>query len=137
MVMEEQYTYMYVQSSMYYNDWWQLSIKIVESRFINNTASLGNGGAIMLYQLRHKFNHINPSVVTKCQFINNIARNGSGGTIYKDGTNTKLVINQNSYVSNSANAFGGAIYVSGGNNSIQVTSTTFRNNAAVREEPVQ
>ena len=110
------------------NYWWQLSI--VESLFINNAASLGNGGAIMLYEPRQNFN---PSVITKCQFINNMARNASGGAIYKDGKNTKLVINQNSYDGNTADAFGGAIYVSGENNSIQVTSTTFRNNTAVRE----
>ena len=121
--------YIHLQSSTI--DLWQLSI--VESWFINNTASLGNGGAIILSESRQNFNYTNPSIITKCQFINNRARNASGGAIYKEGKNTKLVINQNSYVSNTADAFGGAIYVSGENNSIQVTSTTFRNNAAVRE----
>jgi predicted outer membrane repeat protein len=108
-------------------------LSIVKSRFINNTARMENGGAIMLYELRKEIDHINPSVITKCQFINNTARNASGGAIYKGGNNSELVICRNSYVGNSANAFGGAIYVGGENNSIQVTSTTFRNNAAVTE----
>ena len=119
-----------VQSNMYSN---RLQLSIVESRFINNTAGLGNGGAVMLSESRQNFSCINPSAITKSQFINNMARNASGGAIYKDGKNSKLVIDQTSYVSNTADAFGGAIYVSGENNSIQVTSTTFRNNAAVGE----
>ena len=125
--------YIYIQSNIYSNfdNWWQLSI--VKSRFINNTASLGNGGAIMLSESRQNFNYTNPSIITRCQFINNRAINASGGAIYKEGKNTKLVIDRSSYVSNTADAFGGAIYVSGENNSIQVTSITFRNNAAVGE----
>ena len=120
-----------VHSSIFYHNN-LLKWSIVESQFINNTASLGNGGAVILYDSRRIVNHTNPSIITKCKFINNMARNASGGAIYKEGKNTKLVIDQNSYTGNTADRFGGAIYVSGENNSIEVTSTMFRNNAAVR-----
>ena len=60
-------------------------LSITDSRFINNTASQGNGGAIVLSELRQKINCTNPSVINKCQFVNNMARKASGGAIYKNG----------------------------------------------------
>ena len=96
--------YINIQSDVN-NGWWS----ITESQFINNIASLGNGGAVLLYETRRKTSHTLPSVITKCQFINSIARNASGGAIYKNGKNTELMIDKNSYVNNTANAFGGAI----------------------------
>ena len=108
-------------------------LSITDSRFINNTASQGNGGAIVLSELRQKINCTNPSVINKCQFVNNMARKASGGAIYKNGKNTELAIYQNFYANNTANTFGRAIYVGGTKSSVYVTDTTFRNNVAIRE----
>ena len=121
---------MYIYSLSYRRSAINKQLSITQSQFINNTANQGNGGAIALYESTEIIN-TNSSVLAECQFSNNIAR--SGGAIHKNGKNTKLVIRQNSYDSNTANAFGGAIFVGGANNSVHVTSTTFINNKAITE----
>ena len=75
-------------------------ISMVECQFTNNTANQGSGGAI--YKSTDGSN-VNSMPVTKCQFINNTA-SISGGAIFKTEENEELIIDQNIYENNMANA---------------------------------
>ena len=121
--MEEDYSY--IGSSGNVNS----RTSMTQCQFINNTANQGSGGAIHELSIDR---NVNSSVVTKCRFINNTA-SISGGEIYRNVRNKLLLLDQNIYNNNKANAFGGAVYANSMNSSVHVTDSTFVENTAITE----
>ena len=73
---------------------------IFNSRFINNVALTGNGGAVSLQQSGTK-------ILRNCEFINNKA--DSGGAIYSNSVG--VLLEYCNFINNSARTDGGAIWI--------------------------
>lgn len=96
------------------------TLNVIDSTFINNNASGGEGGAIQSYEQR--------SDINRSSFNNNGAR--FGGAIFK--ANSQLAIIDSDFVSNAAGDDGGAIY-SSADAIVSTLICTLRGNTAGRD----
>ena len=113
-----------------------VSVNIMGSSFVNNTALPGHGGGLFF-----KSNGQHASIiVTESSFRNNSANLHesaphrsiiNGGAIYFTGSNGSIFINNSDLAMNSASISGGAIYVTG---SVSVSNSTFSQNRALMGE---
>jgi predicted outer membrane repeat protein len=113
-----------------------VSVNIIGSSFVNNTALPGQGGGLLV-----KSNGQHASIiVTDSSFRNNSANLHdfrphqtiiNGGAIYFTGGNGSIFINNSDLTMNSASISGGAVYVTG---SVSVNNSTFSQNRALMGE---
>ena len=113
-----------------------VSVNIIGSSFVNNTALPGHGGGLYF-----KSNGQHASItITESSFRNNSANLHesaphrsiiNGGAIYFTGSNGSIFINNSDLMMNSASISGGAIYVTG---SVSVSNSTFSQNRALMGE---
>ena len=113
-----------------------VSVNIVGSSFMNNTALPGHGGGLYFTS-----NGQHASLtVTESSFRNNSANLlesvpqrliADGGAIYFTGSNVSLFVNNSDLAMNSASTSGGGIYVTG---SVFVNNSTFSLNRAIMGE---
>ena len=113
-----------------------VSVNVMGSSFVNNTALPGHGGGLYF-----KSNGQHASItVTESSFRNNSAnlhesaphRSAiNGGGIYITGSNGSIFISNSDLIMNSASISGGAIYATG---SISITNCTLSHNRALMGE---
>ena len=121
----------FVQNNIHY-----VSVNIIGSSFVNNTALPGHGGGLLV-----KSNGRHASIiVTDSSFRNNSANLHdsrphwsiiNGGAIYFTGDNGSVFINNSDLMMNYASISGGAVYVTG---SVFVNNSTFSQNRALMGE---
>ena len=100
-----------------------VNIEIVDSHFINNSASYGgHGGAIYTYN--------GEVTITGTYFSNNRAGSigGHGGVIYFNGSN--ITITNSTFTNNQAGGDGGVLYIGRAGSHVTVNEATFSHNTA-------
>ena len=100
-------------------------VSITYCTFLNNSATYGGGGAVML------FGSTGNVSITYCTFLNNSATDGSGGAVMLFGSTGNVSITYCTFLNNSATDDGGAVILDGSTGDVSITYCTFQNNSAV------
>ncbi len=102
-------------------------LSIINSEFINNTASI-QGGAIVFGYNHDAYSII---IIKNSNFINNSAFAGSGGAIitYPNIQDQDMIISDCNFINNTAGGNGGAIHTQ--TNYTSITNSNFTNNSAI------